>query len=58
MGTLPERYNASTLLDANLATGRAGKVAIISDDETLTFGDLHDRVCAMGRALRTLGVGR
>src|SRR3954468_23776598 len=58
MAALPERYNASTLLDANLAVRRAGEVAIICDDETVTFGDLHDRVCAMGRALRALGVAR
>jgi benzoate-CoA ligase len=58
MATLPERYNASTLLDANLAAGRAGHAAIICDDEIVTFGDLHDRVCAMGRALRALGVAR
>jgi benzoate-CoA ligase len=58
MAILPERYNASTLLDMNLAADRAGKVALISDDETLTYGDLYDRVCAMGRALRALGVAR
>lgn len=55
---LPERYNASTLLDANLEAERARMVALVCGDEQLTYGELLDRVCAMGRALRRLGVGR
>ena len=55
---LPERYNVATLLDANLDVGRAAKVAIICDEERLTYGDLFARVCAMGRALGALGVRR
>ena len=55
---LPERYNVATLPDTNLDVGRAAKVAIICGEERLTYGDLFARVCAMGRALRALGVRR
>lgn len=55
---VPETYNAGSLLDANLAAGRAGKVAIVCGDERVTYQDLHDRACAMGRALRALGIRR
>ena len=58
MNTLPERYNASVPLDANLEAGRQDKVAIYCGDERVTYGDLFGRVCAMGRALRALGVGK
>jgi benzoate-CoA ligase family protein len=55
---VPETYNAGSLLDANLAAGRAGKVAIVCGDERVTYQDLHDRACAMGRALCALGIRR
>jgi benzoate-CoA ligase family protein len=55
---LPERYNVSTLLDANLEVGRGSKVALVCDEERLTYADLHARVCAMGRSLLSLGVRR
>ena len=58
MFIVPERYNAGTLLDANLQAGRGNKVAVISGDERLTYQELHDRACAMGRALRALGLRR
>jgi benzoate-CoA ligase family protein len=55
---LPERYNVGALLDANLAAGRADKVAIVCGEERFTYGELFGRVCAMGRALCALGVRR
>jgi benzoate-CoA ligase family protein len=55
---IPEKYNAATLIDANLEAGRGGKTAIHFGAERITYDDLHDRVCAMGRALRALGVAR
>ncbi len=58
MLNLPEKYNAGALLDANLEAGRGAKTAIYFNDERITYGDLYDRVCAMGRALRALGVAR
>jgi benzoate-CoA ligase family protein len=56
--TIPERYNASLLLDRNLDAGRQDKVAILCGDETLTYGDLFVRACGAGAALRDLGVER
>ena len=56
--TIPERYNASLLLDRNLEAGRQNKVAILCGDEAVTYGDLHARACGTGAALRDLGVGR
>src|SRR5829696_8329880 len=58
MVELPERYNASMLLDANLEAGRGEKVALVCGDERITYRELLGRVCAMGHALRRLGVGR
>jgi benzoate-CoA ligase family protein len=53
-----ERYNASTLLDANLAAGRAAKTALICGEDRLTYEELLARVNRMGRALLRLGVRR
>ena len=58
MHEVPERYNVGALLDDNLAAGRGDKVAYVCGDEQVTFADLHARVCAMGRALRALGLRR
>ena len=56
--TIPERYNASLLLDRNLEAGRQDKAAILCEDEALTYGDLFARACGAGAALRDLGVER
>jgi benzoate-CoA ligase family protein len=56
MFELPERYNVTTLLDANLAAGRGAKIALICNDEEISYGELLSRVCRMGRAFRRLGV--
>ena len=56
MLNLPERYNVSTVIDANLAAGRAGKTAIICAGESVTYGELHARVNRMGLALKRLGL--
>ncbi|HWQ33544.1 MAG TPA: benzoate-CoA ligase family protein [Blastocatellia bacterium] len=53
-----ERYNASTLLDARLAAGHGARTAIYSGDERISYAELYQRVCAMARALRALGVAR
>ncbi len=58
MLSLPEIYNACTLIDANLEAGRDEKTAIHFNGEHITYGDLYSRVCAMGLALRALGVAR
>ncbi len=56
--TIPERYNASLLLDQNLEAGRDGKTAILCGDETLTYSELFARTCGAGAQLRELGVER
>jgi benzoate-CoA ligase family protein len=56
--TLPERYNASLLLDANLAAGRGEKTAIICGEERISYAALLERVCRLGNALRALGMDR
>lgn len=51
--------NVSTLVDANLETGREDKVALItSGDNTVTFGELHGLVNRVAARLRDLGVRR
>jgi benzoate-CoA ligase family protein len=55
---LPERYNACLLLDRNLELGRAEKIAIVCGDETVRYGELFERACGAGSALRDLGVRR
>jgi benzoate-CoA ligase len=55
---LPERYNVSTLIDDNLEAGRGDKVAIRCEQQEVTYAQLHERICAAGRALRSLGLQR
>ena len=54
--TAIDLYNASTLLDVNLASGRGEKVAISCGDRRITYGELYGRACGAGAALRELGV--
>jgi benzoate-CoA ligase family protein len=56
--TIPERYNASALLDRNLDAGRQETVAILCRDEAVTYGELFSRACGAAAALRDLGVDR
>jgi benzoate-CoA ligase len=55
---IPERYNASSVIDRNIAAGRGQKVAFIASDATLTYDELRRKVNQMGHLLRELGVGR
>jgi benzoate-CoA ligase family protein len=55
---IPERYNASLLLDQNLDAGRGDKPAILSGGESVTYSELYARTCGVGAALRELGVER
>ena len=54
----PERYNVTTMLDANIDAGRADKVAIYCDDERVSYAQLLANSCRAGNALAELGVGR
>jgi benzoate-CoA ligase family protein len=55
---LPERYNVSTLLDANLGAGRGPKAAIVGEYGVVSYERLLAMACAAGRALGALGVQR
>lgn len=50
--------NSGTLVDRQLEAGRADKVAIRCAGETVTYAELHDRICRVGNVLAELGVGR
>lgn len=52
----PDRYNASVILDHNLAEGRGGKVAIYTGDQTCTYQQLGELANRTGNALKELGV--
>ncbi|HEY7629357.1 MAG TPA: benzoate-CoA ligase family protein [Thermoleophilaceae bacterium] len=52
-----ERYNASLILDGNLAAGRGDKLVIRTPEgEDLTYAQLADRVARVGNLLKDLGV--
>jgi benzoate-CoA ligase family protein len=53
-----ERINASTLLDVNLEAGRADRVALITAEREVTYGELAALVAGVAAYLRELGVGR
>ena len=54
----PERFNASVLLDRNLAAGRETKAAVHAGDRSLTYGELLAGTCRAGNLLHALGVAR
>lgn len=53
---LPLYYNAVDILERNLAE-RADKVALYSDERTVTFAQMSSAVNQVGNGLRELGVG-
>lgn len=54
---LPDRLNAATVLvDSHLAEGRAGKPAILSGAETVTYAQLAERVNRFGNVLLDFGL--
>jgi benzoate-CoA ligase family protein len=52
---LPLEYNAVDILEHNLPA-RAGKVALVSNERSLTFGEASREVNQAGNGLRALGV--
>jgi benzoate-CoA ligase family protein len=56
--SIPERYNASLLLDENLDAARGSKVAIHCGDEQVTYAELLARACRFASLLTEIGVGR
>jgi benzoate-CoA ligase family protein len=55
---LPERYNASFLVERNVEAGRGDKAAYLATDATLTYDELRRQVNRAGHLLRELGVRR
>jgi len=51
-----DRYNASAILDDNLAAGRGDKVAIYVGDERYTYRQVSELANRTGNALKALGV--
>jgi benzoate-CoA ligase family protein len=58
MYNVPERYNASILLDSNIEAGHSNKVAFYFADTRMTYGELFSQTCRMGSALLELSVQR
>ena len=56
--TLPERYNASTIVDRQIAAAKGPKIAFVAEDRSLTYDALASEVNRAGRLLLELGVGR
>src|SRR6266851_9176769 len=54
---VPRELNAAVdLIERNLRAGRAGKLAFRDDRESLTYGELAERVDRCANALRQLGL--
>jgi len=53
---LPERYNASVLIDGNLEAGRSEKIAIFCGEEEVTYGELARRINRFGNSLTEMGI--
>jgi benzoate-CoA ligase family protein len=54
----PERYNASSVLFANLEAGRGAKTAVICGDRHLSYAELSEMACRVGNGLAAFGLGR
>jgi benzoate-CoA ligase len=55
--TIPRQYNAAyDLIQRNLKTGRAGKIAFIDDKGSYSYGDLAERVNRFGNVLGGLAL--
>ncbi|CAM5606607.1 2-aminobenzoate-CoA ligase OS=Streptomyces alboniger OX=132473 GN=CP975_27805 PE=4 SV=1 [Streptomyces alboniger] len=50
--------NLTTVLDRHLEAGLSARTALHTPCGPVTYEELHRRMCAMGRALRALGVQR
>ncbi len=50
--------NSGTLVDRRLEAGHGDKVAIRCAGETVTYAQLHDRICRAGSVVAELGAGR
>jgi benzoate-CoA ligase family protein len=56
--SIPERYNASELLFANMTAGRAAKTAVFCGERRVSYSELCEMSCRVGNGLRQFGLGR
>ena len=57
--TFPAEYNAAhDLLFRNIQAGRAGKLAYIDDESSISYGELERRTACAAHALKSLGLHR
>ena len=56
--SVPQHYNASAILFDNLAAGRGGKVAVVTERESLTYAEICAQACRIGNGLLDLGLTR
>ena len=55
---VPETYNASEILYANLEAGRGARTAVLAGDQSLTYQELCDLAGRAGNALTACGLRR
>lgn len=53
-----DHFNLSTLIDHHLDSGLSDKAALHSPHGPVSYGEVYRSMCAMGRALRALGIQR
>jgi benzoate-CoA ligase family protein len=56
--SIPERYNASQILFANLDAGRGDKPAVLCGERRVTYAELCALACRVGRGLARFGLAR
>ena len=54
----PDGHNASDIVERQVGAGRAGALAVVADDASLTYDQLRCQINRAGRLLRELGVHR
>jgi benzoate-CoA ligase family protein len=55
---LPERYNCSRILFANVTAGRGGKTALLCESSQHSYADLCTLACRAGNGLAAMGLAR
>lgn len=54
---LPEEFNAADyFVDRNVREGRGGKVAVLCEDRSFTYGQIQEQVNRFGNALKSIDV--